>query len=78
MEMGERILPEVLDGLLGELDADLSGRLVVVGAGYAGKVIVHEARKRGAVALDLGSVMDYWIGASTRSYLTAGAAGPGG
>jgi hypothetical protein len=23
------------------------------------------------VALDLGSILDYWIGAATRSYLTA-------
>jgi hypothetical protein len=62
-----------MDETVAQLDADLSGRMVIVGAGYAGKVIVHEAKKRGAVALDLGSVLDYWIGASTRSYLTTGA-----
>ena len=72
-EMGPKILPEVLDETIAQLSADLSGRLVIVGAGYAGKVIVQEAKKRGAVALDLGSVLDYWIGASTRSYLTTGA-----
>jgi tetratricopeptide (TPR) repeat protein len=72
-EMGPKILPEVMDETIAQLPADLSGRMVIVGAGYAGKVIVHEARKRGAVALDLGSVLDYWIGASTRSYLTTGA-----
>jgi tetratricopeptide (TPR) repeat protein len=70
-EMGPKILPEVLDETITQLPADLSGRMVVVGAGYAGKVIVHEAKKRGAVALDLGSVLDYWMGAATRSYLTA-------
>jgi len=71
-EMGPKILPEVLDETIAQLPADLSGRMVIVGAGYAGKVIVHEAKKRGAVALDLGSVLDYWMGAATRSYLTAG------
>lgn len=75
-EMGPRILPEVLDETIAQLGDDLSGRLVVVGAGYAGKVVVDEARKRGAVALDLGSILDYWVGAATRSYLSAGRAAP--
>lgn len=69
--MGPKILPEVLDEVIAQLPGDLAGRLVVVGAGYAGKVIIHEAKKRGAVALDLGSIFDYWAGAATRSYLTA-------
>ena len=75
-EMGPKILPEVMDETIAQLGADLRGRMVIVGAGYAGKVIVQEAKKRGAVALDLGSVLDYWIGASTRSYLTTGAVQP--
>jgi tetratricopeptide (TPR) repeat protein len=72
-EMGPKILPDVLDETIAQLPSDLRGRLVIVGAGYAGKVIVREAKRRGAVALDLGSVLDYWIGAATRSYLTVGA-----
>jgi tetratricopeptide (TPR) repeat protein len=44
------------------------GRLVLVGAGYAGKVIIDEARQRGGVALDLGSIFDRWVGLNTRSY----------
>jgi tetratricopeptide (TPR) repeat protein len=75
-EMGPKILPEVLDDMIAQLPADMRGRMVIVGAGYAGKAIIHEAKKRGAVALDLGSVLDYWIGASTRSYLTTGASQP--
>jgi tetratricopeptide (TPR) repeat protein len=70
-EMGPKILPEVLDETIAKLPGDLAGRLVIVGAGYAGKVIIQEAKRRGAVALDLGSILDYWIGAATRSYLTA-------
>ncbi|HWA91793.1 MAG TPA: tetratricopeptide repeat protein [Rhizomicrobium sp.] len=73
-EMGPKILPEVLDDIVARLPGDLSGRLVIVGAGYAGKAIVAEAKARGAVALDLGSILDYWIGAATRSYLSAGRA----
>lgn len=44
------------------------GRLVLVGAGYAGKVLVHEAKARGGIALDLGSIFDTWLGLHTRSY----------
>ncbi|MBV9993501.1 MAG: hypothetical protein JOZ72_19670 [Alphaproteobacteria bacterium] len=75
MEMGPKILPETLDAAIAGLPADLSGRLVIVGAGYAGKVVIQAAKARGAVALDLGSILDYWVGAATRSYLTAGRAG---
>jgi hypothetical protein len=75
-QMGPKILPEAMDETVAQLPDDLSGRMVIVGAGYAGKVIVQEAKKRGALALDLGSVLDYWIGASTRAYLTTGAVGP--
>ncbi|HTT98550.1 MAG TPA: tetratricopeptide repeat protein [Rhizomicrobium sp.] len=76
-EMGPKILPDVLDETIAQLPTDLSGRMAIVGAGYAGKVIVQEAKKRGALALDLGSVLDYWIGASTRSYLTTSAVASG-
>ena len=75
-QMGPKILPEVMDETIAQLDGDLAGKMVIVGAGYAGKVIVREAKKRGAVALDLGSVLDYWIGAATRSYLTTSVTGP--
>jgi hypothetical protein len=44
------------------------GRLVLVGAGYAGKLIIDEARQRGGVALDVGSIFDRWVGLNTRSY----------
>lgn len=67
-EMGPKILPEVLDDIISQLNGDLTGRLVIVGAGYAGKIIIHEAGKRGGVALDLGSILDYWAGVATRSY----------
>jgi hypothetical protein len=45
------------------------GCLVLVGAGYLGKWLVDVARAQGGVALDVGSVFDYWLGLTTRSYL---------
>jgi hypothetical protein len=63
------LLPDQCEDVLNALPPDLKGRLVIVGGGYAGKWICHQAAQRGAVALDLGSIADYWMGARTRGYL---------
>jgi hypothetical protein len=60
--------PRSIARALQELGDWPANRLVLVGAGYAGKRIIHEAKKRGGVALDLGSIFDHWTGAHTRSY----------
>ena len=67
--MDSRSLPDVLDDFVAELRTLARGRLVLVGGGYLGKWLVDIARAEGGVALDLGSVFDYWLGLSTRSYL---------
>lgn len=43
------------------------GTLVLVGAGFLGKVFIAEAKAKGAVALDVGAVLDYLVGFKTRS-----------
>jgi hypothetical protein len=48
-----------------------AGRLVLVGAGLAGKGLCRHAADRGAVALDVGSVMDVWAGRPVRVYHSA-------
>ena len=62
------ILPEVIDDIVAQVRAHAAGRMVVVGAGYLGKWIVHQAKAAGGIALDLGSALDYWIGLKSRSY----------
>ena len=58
-----------LERALRELGDWPSGRLVLVGAGYAGKVIIDGRRDTGGgIALDLGSIFDHWLGVHTRSY----------
>jgi hypothetical protein len=64
----EEIPPRSLDRALDELGDWPNGRLVLAGAGYAGKVITGEAKRRGGIALDLGSIFDHWLGLHTRSY----------
>jgi hypothetical protein len=64
-----RDLPEILEETIDELGGVAANSLVLVGAGYPGKVLVDAARTHGGVALDLGSIFDYWLGINTRSYL---------
>jgi GT-D fold-like domain len=50
-----------------------AGRAAVwlVAAGYLGKLYCDTLRESGAVALDVGSLVDGWCGAVTRPYLSA-------
>jgi tetratricopeptide (TPR) repeat protein len=64
----DEVPPNLVNRALAELGDWPQERLVLVGAGYAGKVIVGEAKRRGGIALDLGSIFDHWMGAHTRSY----------
>lgn len=43
------------------------GVFVLVGAGIIGKFLIEEARECGAVAIDVGSMLDYTAGSKTRS-----------
>jgi hypothetical protein len=43
------------------------GTLVLIGAGIPAKIIADRARQSGAVALDIGSLMDYMVGHKTRT-----------
>jgi len=64
-----RRLPDILDEVVAKMKGVPRGRLVLVGAGYLGKWLVDVARAEGGIALDVGSVFDYWLGLTTRSYL---------
>ena len=62
------ILPDVLPGLLKQLkDLTQPGTLVLVAAGFAGKLFLKAARDSGGVAIDVGVTLDYWLGLKTRS-----------
>jgi hypothetical protein len=67
-----RSLPEMIYEVAGKLGDLPQGRLVIVGAGYLGKWLTGLAKERGGVALDLGSIVDYWVGIRTRSYVDLG------
>lgn len=64
------ILPEIIDSLIADLQAITApGTLVLVAAGFAGKMFLQAARDRGGVALDIGVALDYWLGLKTRSHV---------
>ncbi|ESQ73900.1 hypothetical protein [Asticcacaulis sp. AC402] len=46
--------------------ADLSGKLYLVAGGILGKFYCDRIKKSGGVAVDVGSLVDAWIGANTR------------
>jgi hypothetical protein len=61
-----------LPNLYEQIDAEVRekvapGTLVLVAGGIVGKIFIDTARTSGAVALDLGSVMDEWVGAGIHS-----------
>ncbi|WP_299567844.1 hypothetical protein, partial [uncultured Sulfitobacter sp.] len=59
---GDRPLPFVYRDLMDEFDAKTGpGRLVLVAGGIVGKIFIGRARRRGAVAMDIGHVMDGWV-----------------
>jgi hypothetical protein len=64
-----RDLPDILGETIDKVASVSANALVLVGAGYPGKLLVDAARAHGGVALDLGSIFDYWLGINTRSYL---------
>jgi hypothetical protein len=64
------ILPEVLPQLLIDLKhITIPGALILVAAGFAGKMFLHTAKEAGGVALDVGATLDYWLGLKTRSHV---------
>jgi hypothetical protein len=65
-KMGVHHYPGIYEEVLARLSGDLSGTLVLVGAGIFGKAYCHAAKMHGAVALDLGSAFDRLCGLMTR------------
>ncbi len=67
-EAGKQRLFEAYPHILPQIRAAAApGTLVLVGAGIIGKFLAGEARESGAVAIDVGSMLDYMAGSKTRS-----------
>lgn len=55
--------------LLGELTVPFKGAIFLIGAGGFGKVYAEEIRKKGGIAIDVGSVFDGWAKIPSRDFL---------
>jgi hypothetical protein len=49
-----------------EVQASASGRVVVIGAGFLGKILALDAKRAGAIGLDFGAILDLLAGQHTR------------
>jgi hypothetical protein len=62
----ERHWRDGYDRIMSNMAELAAGELVLVGAGVLGKSYCLAARAQGAVAIDIGSVMDGWAGVNSR------------
>lgn len=61
-----RHFPDVFQAVMSALDRPLNGKLFLVAGGLLGKFYCSKIKDCGGVAIDVGSVVDAWIGANTR------------
>ena len=61
--------PNRFDELIRELERPLQGQLFLVAGGLLGKLYCDRIKKSGGVALDIGSVVDAWMGKATRPHV---------
>ena len=59
--------PDIFNEIMSEI-SPLPGEVYLVGAGILGKLICDQIRTRGGIALDIGSLADYWMGYTTRQH----------
>lgn len=65
--LGKQSLPYKMDEIIAIVAGSVTpGSLVLISAGFSGKYLLKVARDRGGVALDVGSMTDYWMGLKTR------------
>lgn len=61
--------PERFHAIMNQLkEADHKGKLFLVGAGLLGKAYCDAIRQAGGMAIDVGSMMDVWMGKGVRQY----------
>lgn len=61
-----RHFPDRFNSLCNELSQPLHGRLFLVAGGILGKLYCTRIKQSGGVALDVGSIIDAWMGRLTR------------
>jgi hypothetical protein len=61
--------PDRFYELFSLINVPFRGAVFFVGAGVLGKVYCDVIKKKGGIAIDIGSIFDLWAGRSTRAYM---------
>ncbi|MGB1262268.1 MAG: hypothetical protein ACPG52_05095 [Cognaticolwellia sp.] len=61
-----RHYPSVYKKLIENIKVEFPGMVFIVAGGIVGKGYCHEIKKKGGIALDLGAVVDAWVGKLSR------------
>mgnify|MGYP003656454462 CR=1 FL=1 len=62
--------PDLYKNIVEQIRVNRQGDLWFVGAGFYGKAYCNEIKKRGGIAIDVGSVFDAWLGIRSRGYIS--------
>ncbi len=60
--------PKQFEDICERLTVDGPGEVFIVAAGFLGKIYCHLIKQKGGIALDVGSVVDYWLNFKTRVF----------
>ena len=58
--------PDHFRQIYSEITVKYPGEVFLVAAGFLGKIYCHIIKQRGGIAIDIGSVVDYWLNYNTR------------
>ena len=60
----EAFYPNIFDRVMRDIEPE-RGELVLIAAGFLGKLLCERVRERGGIGFDIGSVVDVWAGHTT-------------
>jgi len=63
----EAFYPNIFDRVMRDIEPE-RGELVLIAAGFLGKLLCERVRERGGIGFDVGAVVDVWAGHTTRQY----------
>lgn len=58
--------PQVFDRLMAEISVPFPGACYLIGAGLLGKIYADRIRQLGGIAIDIGALVDGWVGINSR------------
>ncbi len=60
--------PDYFQQICSEITVSYQGEVFLVAAGFLGKIYCNIIKMKGGIALDVGSIADYWLNYTTRAF----------